>query len=76
MFAQTRTRPWTWVVVTTTDNERIHGLFGGQSFASSDGNNRDLFIERLADSDFQLVERQHGLWIKESSIKFIEFIPD
>lgn len=76
MFAQTRTRPWTWIIITTRDNEKIHGLMGGKSFASSAGTDRDLFIQRLADPDFNLVDREHGLWIRASDVKFVEVIPD
>lgn len=65
-----------WIILTTTDNLKIYGLFGADSFASSEQVNRDLYIEQLTDENFQLFPRKHGLWIKESAIRCIEFIPD
>lgn len=76
VFSRTQSRHWTWIIVTTKENEKLHGIFGGQSFASSDSSNRDLYIEKIADENFNLVERDHGLWVKASDIKFIEIIPD
>jgi len=75
LFQETLSRPWTWVVITTKDNEKLYGLFGGGSFASSSEENRDIFIEKLADSNFTLLDQDHGLWIKEADIKFLEIIP-
>jgi hypothetical protein len=75
-FGQTQTRPWTWIVVTTQDNEKIYGLFGSDSIASSDTDNREIYIQQVTDAAFRVPDRPHGLWIRHSEIKFVEFIPD
>ncbi|MBB4285666.1 DUF6338 family protein [Roseospira goensis] len=75
-FGRIQDRPWTWIVVTTHDDRKIYGLFGGGSLASGDPDNRDIYIEHIADEAFRLEEREHGIWIAASEIKFVELIPD
>lgn len=67
-----------WVLVTLKSGERIHGLFGGQSFASSDLSRRDLYIEDIRKEDWSALEsdgRTRGIWLSEEEIRLIEIIP-
>lgn len=66
-----------WIVATLTDSSQIAGIWGGNSFASSDSECRDLYIERVYKIDdtgqWNVVERSDGIFIAKDQIKTIEF---
>lgn len=67
-----------WILVTLKSGERIFGLFGGQSFASSDLSRRDLYIEDIRDENWSVLEqdgRTRGIWLSEDEIRLVEIIP-
>lgn len=67
-----------WILVTLKSGERIFGLFGGQSFASSDLSQRDLYIEDIRNEDWSPIEddgRTRGIWLSEEEIRLVEIIP-
>lgn len=77
MFVQLRSG--VWVVVTLKDGRRFWGFMGGRSHASQDATNRDIFIERLTDHNWQSVEpngRNRGIWIAGDQIAIMEMIED
>jgi hypothetical protein len=66
-----------WVVVTLNDESRIYGLYHERSFASSDEQHRDLYLEqqfRLVNNDeWAPVEDNAGVLIMGEHIRLIEF---
>ena len=66
-----------WVIVTLKDDSIVAGLFGKDSFASSDYEERDIYIERVyriqADGTWVEVQRSEGILICNKQIKHIEF---
>jgi hypothetical protein len=66
-----------WLLVVLKDGTKFAGLFSGQSFASSDGKERDLYIEQLYDVDKYDVWHplEQGALILASEIRTIEFWP-
>ena len=67
-----------WVIITLENDKHIYGKFGYASLASSEKDERDIFLEEIytLDEEEQWVkkERTDGVWIKASNIKIIEFI--
>jgi len=53
-------RQVTWMLVTLKDGEKIAGMFGPHSFASSDPEERDLFLEDVYTID------DDGVWHRSS----------
>lgn len=72
-----KTEP-SFVVVTLKDGSQVHGWFGVNSFASSDPNERDLFIEKiyqkLDDGSMESAPENYGIYISKDMIRQIEFI--
>ncbi|MCZ4260474.1 DUF6338 family protein [Limimaricola sp. G21655-S1] len=67
----------TWVVVTLKNYEDIYGYFGGLSFASSDLERRDIYIQDVRDYNWNPVEepgRARGVWISEDDIVMVQFV--
>jgi hypothetical protein len=66
-----------WVLVTMTNGSTIAGFFGARSFASSDSDNRDLYIENVFivgdDGPWREVPMNAGAWISGRNIRNIEF---
>ncbi len=66
-----------WILVTLKDDSTISGYFGGNSFASSDNTERDVYIEKVYKIDnnnlWNEVPRSDGILIKGDQIKYIEF---
>ena len=68
-----------WVLVTLKDETKIAGVFGGNSFASSDPTDRDMYLEWI----HGIVDRkgnfsskdETGILIAAGEIKTVEFIP-
>lgn len=68
-----------WVLVTLKDETKIFGLFGENSFASSDPNERDIYLEWIhgifdRKGDFSFKD-ETGILIAAGEIKTIEFHP-
>jgi hypothetical protein len=64
-----------WVVITLKDDSTVYGFYGGNSFASTVPNERDIYVEVTYDfDDHQWIsdERSGGIWIPQSEIKHIE----
>jgi hypothetical protein len=66
-----------WLLIVLKDGTKYGGLFGTQSFASSDGKERDLYIERVYDIGDDNVWRPlgQGALIVASEIRTVEFWP-
>ena len=69
-----------WICVKLTDDSEVYGIFGGTSFASSDANERDIYIEKVYDvsdeGDWTIASRTDGMLIKGEFIKAISFWND
>lgn len=68
-----------WIVVTLNDGRKIRGWYCHESGVSSNLSHRDIYISDVRKLDFSKFEgdgRTRGMWIHESEVKFIEFIPD
>lgn len=69
-----------WVIITLIDNTQIAGLYSSNSFASSDIEERDIYIEKaykLIETDGGVIweenKKSTGVLITKEQIKFIEF---
>ena len=66
-----------WVLVVLKDDTRFAGLYGSGSFASSDPEERDLYIEKVYEIDNKNFwhPRDNGVLIGSDEIRTIEFWP-
>ena len=68
-----------WVLVTLKDGTRFAGFFGEKSFASSDPQKRDMYIQWVYDLDkddnWVYPKSEKGLLISAGEIRTIEFFP-
>src|SRR3546814_16510889 len=66
-----------WVLVTMQDGSTVAGLFGGQSFASSDPAERDIYIEQVydytADGEWHCARPGNSILVMREEIRFVEF---
>ncbi|WP_418582816.1 MULTISPECIES: DUF6338 family protein [Holdemanella] len=67
-----------WVEIEVSSGKQIRGLFSNMSYASSEYDNRDIYLEKLYEkksdnSVWEKVERTKGVWISSSDIKHIKF---
>ena len=66
------------VIVTLTDDSVIYGDFSTKSFASSDPEERDLFIEKTyipnEKGEWIAADKNEGIYIHKDQIKTIEFL--
>jgi hypothetical protein len=73
----TVTRGGMFIMVTLTSGERVAGLFGSNSFASSDIGERDLYIEEeytvTNQGAWQARNEKVGILISAKEIRYIEF---
>lgn len=69
--------PPSWVLITLKSGVAFAGYWDGQSFASSDGKERDLFISQLYDfsGDDPWRPTDKSLFVAAGEISTIEFIP-
>jgi hypothetical protein len=71
-----RAKPY-WVLVTLKDGTRVYGLFGTRSFAASDPEKRDLYLEEqfrpMETGDWAPVEDTGGVLILADEIAAVEF---
>lgn len=68
-----------WVLVTLKDGTRFAGFCGSESFMSSDPAERDIYIERIYDVDYENnwnPRGENGVLISAGEIQTIEFWPD
>lgn len=67
----------TWVIITLKDGSTVAGLFGTKSFASSDPQERDIFVEEVFcindEGKWESATRNNGILIRGEQIKYIEF---
>lgn len=66
-----------FIMVTLTSDEKVTGLFGSNSFASSDTDERDLYIEEeytvTEEGKWEVRPEKVGVFIPANQIKYIEF---
>lgn len=67
-----------WARIELTNDELVEGIFGENSLASSEGSERDLFLESVyeLDSDtgeYEAVEDNEGIYIRAGDIRTISF---
>ncbi len=66
-----------WVVVRLKDGSEVYGLFGPQSFAGDDPDERDLYVEAVFEltegGEWAPREDTGGIIIKADEISTIEF---
>jgi hypothetical protein len=69
-------RPY-WVIVTCEDGSKIRGRYSGRSLASSEPDQRDIYLERIYSvsegGDWEYMEESCGMWISSGDIRRIEF---
>jgi hypothetical protein len=66
-----------WVFITLKNGTQFAGWWGGESFASSDSKERDLYISEIFEfeADQPWKPTGKGLFIAAGEIRTIEFIP-
>lgn len=66
-----------WVIVSLIDGCMVAGLFGSDSFASSEADERDIYLEKVFCIDekgaWVMADRTDGILIKGDQIRTIEF---
>jgi len=66
-----------WLLVTLKDGAQVAGFFGSESFASSDPNERDLYLQWIYQvsekGDRERVTNSDGMLIKGEEIRHVEF---
>ena len=62
-----------YVIVTMEDDRIIRGWFSSNSFASSDPDNHDLYIEQCYGEGWMEDSQSKGIYIPGDQIKYIEF---
>ena len=66
-----------WIIVTLKNGKTIYGLYSSQSFASSDPEERDLYIEKTYDlgENMEWIEDKtsNGILVNYHDIETIEF---
>jgi uncharacterized membrane protein YhaH (DUF805 family) len=67
-----------WVIVTLVNGEKVYGLFAQKSFAASEKDGRDIYIEKVyeyeADKPWIEVENSMGIYIPKEQINYIELL--
>lgn len=67
-----------YVIINLIEDEVVYGYLGSNSMASSDVDNRDIYLESVYEVDdvsgnWKEVDGNQGIWISSSIIKYIEF---
>jgi hypothetical protein len=68
----------TYIIVTIDGGIQIAGFFGVDSFAASNREKRDIYIEEVWDLEGNVWSRRQnriGIWIPERVIRHIELVP-
>ena len=67
-----------WIIVTLKNGKTIYGKFSNHSFASSDAEERDLYIEKTYNikEDMTWVEddKSNGILVTKDEVETIEFL--
>jgi hypothetical protein len=67
-----------WVIVTLANGDKFYGLFSSESFASSESEEKDIFIEKLYTLNekniWVKVENSKGVYLPGNVIQSIEFL--
>ena len=67
-----------WIIVTLKNGKTIYGKFSEHSFASSDAEERDLYIEKTYNikEDMTWVEddKSNGILVPKDEVETIEFL--
>ena len=63
-----------FVVVTMINGTQVYGWYSTNSHASSEPNQRDIFIEAVYNDDWTIVQNTGGILIKGDQIRTIEFL--
>jgi Family of unknown function (DUF6338) len=71
------TNPPSWVLITLKNGGQVAGFWGGDSFASSDQKERDLYISQIFEisGDEPWKPTGKSLFVAAGEIRTIEFIP-
>jgi len=69
--------PAAWILVTLKNDTKFAGWWGGDSFASSDPKERDLYISQVfeIDGDNPWKPTKKSLFVAAGEIRTIEFLP-
>ena len=62
-----------YVIVTLVDGTKLYGYYSLNSFTSSDPDERDMYIEKLYDEEWNTDNEDAGAYIAKEQIKYIEF---
>ncbi len=67
-----------WVIVTLKNGGRVHGYMSPQSYASSDPDERDLYVSHVVqmapDGSFEFAKDTKGIYLRGEDITSIEFL--
>lgn len=67
-----------WIIVTLKSGKSIYGIFSTRSYASSDPEERDIYIEKTYvlkdDMTWEEDEKSNGILISKDEIETIEFL--
>ena len=67
-----------FVIITLQDDSTVYGFYGENSFASSEPDERDIYLEKIYDIDEKnkWIENKEclGIHISQNQIKTIEFL--
>ena len=66
------TRTCVWIQIELKDGKKIAGLYGSNSFASSQSNERDIYIQqavKITDGKWEKLKRSNGVLVKGDQIK-------
>ena len=66
-----------WIIVTLKNGGKVYGYFGNHSYASSEPDERDLFIShtvQMTNGGFEFVKDTQGIYLRGEEISSIEFL--
>jgi hypothetical protein len=66
-----------WIIVTLKNSGKVYGYFGSRSYASSEPEERDLFIShtvQMTNAGFEFVKETQGIYVRGEEISSIEFL--
>lgn len=66
-----------WIIVTLKNGDKVYGYLGSRSYASSEPDERDLFIShtvQMAKDGFEFVKDTQGIYLRAEDISSIEFL--
>ncbi len=66
-----------WIIVTLKNGGKVYGYFGNRSYASSEPEERDLFIShtvQMTNGGFEFFKDTQGIYLRFEEISRIEFL--